>query len=149
ALGRLLPAGADGPPKVAAGGVVVRRGPGGPEVLVVHRVRHDDWSLPKGATAPGETARRCAEREVREETGLRCRLGAEIPGVTYRDRNNRVKQVRFWRMTPLGRVGTPDPAEVDAVRWVPLADAAGVLTRRRDREVVRAFAREHGTGAVA
>jgi 8-oxo-dGTP pyrophosphatase MutT (NUDIX family) len=111
----------------------------------VHRVRHDDWSIPKGATAPGESVQQCALREVREETGLRCRLGAEIRSVTYRDRNNRAKHVRFWHMTPLGPAGSPDPAEVGEVRWVKLADAAESLTRKRDRKVVTAFAREQGT----
>jgi len=144
-LDRELPEPAAGPAKVAAGGLVVRSGPDGPEVLIVHRVRHDDWSIPKGATAPGESVQQCAVREVREETGLRCRLGAEIGSVTYRDRNNRAKHVRFWHMTPHGPAGTPDPAEVDEVRWVKLADAAAALTRKRDRKVVTAFAREQGT----
>lgn len=149
ALGHLLPADDQGPPKIAGGGLVVRPGAAGPEVLLVHRVRHDDWSIPKGATAPGETVQECAVREVREETGLRCRLGQEIHSVVYRDRNNRPKRVRFWHMTPVGPAGTPDPAEVDEVRWVPLAAAAGLLTRKRDRAVVTAFAREHGTGRAA
>jgi 8-oxo-dGTP pyrophosphatase MutT (NUDIX family) len=143
ATDHLLPVDDDGPAKVAAGGLVVRTGAAGPEVLLVHRVRHGDWSIPKGATAPGETVEQCAVREVREETGLRCRLGAEIRGVTYRDRNNRAKHVRFWHMTPVGPPGSPDPAEVDEVRWVPLAEAAAMLTRKRDRQVVTAFAREH------
>lgn len=69
--------------------------------------------------------------------------------VVYRDRNNRPKHVRFWHMTSVGPAGTPDPAEVDEVRWVPLAAAAGLLTPRRDRAVVTAFAREHGTGRAA
>jgi 8-oxo-dGTP diphosphatase len=114
-------------------------------VLIVHRVGHDDWSIPKGATAPGETVEECAVREVREETGLHCRLGAELTAVTYRDRNNRAKHVRFWHMTPVGVAGVPDPAEVDEIRWVPLAKAAAALTRERDRRVVAAFAREHGS----
>lgn len=143
-LGALLPEHEDGPAKVAAGGLVVRTGVDGPEVLIVHRVRHDDWSIPKGATAPGETVQECALREVREETGLRCRLGAEIRSVAYRDRNNRAKHVRFWHMSPLGPAAAPDPAEVDEVRWVPLRDAAAQLSRKRDRAVVVAFAREHG-----
>jgi 8-oxo-dGTP pyrophosphatase MutT (NUDIX family) len=148
ALGHLLPADDDGPPKVAGGGLVVRPGADGPEVLIVHRVRHDDWSIPKGATAPGESVQECAVREVREETGLRCRLGQEIHSVVYRDRNNRAKHVRFWHMTPVGPAGEPDPAEVDEVRWVPLVTAAAMLTRKRDRAVVDAFAREHGTKAA-
>ena len=58
----------------ASGGVVLRDGPNGPEVLVVHRPRYDDWSLPKGKREPGETDEQCAVREVEEETGVRCSL---------------------------------------------------------------------------
>ena len=49
------------------------------EVLVVHRPRHDDWSLPKGRRRSDETPLACALREVREETGLECRAGIELP----------------------------------------------------------------------
>ena len=147
-LGCLLPADARGPAKVAGGGLVVRAGETEPEVLIVHRVRHDDWSIPKGATQPGETVQECAVREVREETGLRCRLGQELRSVTYRDRNKRAKQVRFWLMTPLGQIGTPDATEIDEVRWVPLSGAAAVLTRQRDRAVLDAFRREFGPGKL-
>ena len=47
---------------------------GSTEVLLVHRPKYDDWSLPKGKRDPGETDEQCAVREVEEETGLRCRL---------------------------------------------------------------------------
>ena len=53
----------------AAGGVVVRDG----QVLVVHRPRYDDWSLPKGKLEDGETWEDAALREVHEETGVACR----------------------------------------------------------------------------
>ena len=45
------------------------------KVLIVHRPRYDDWSLPKGKLEPGESARSAAVREVEEETGLRCEVG--------------------------------------------------------------------------
>lgn len=147
-----LPVDTDGPAKRAAGGVLLRPGPGGPQVLLVHRARHGDWSLPKGAVAPGESDVDAALREVREETGLRCRAGAEVTGVRYRDRNRRAKQVRYWLMTPLAALGRPDPSEVDGVRWVPLHEAARWLTRERDRAVVGGVAAEHtltGPGRVA
>ncbi|MBP2370592.1 NUDIX hydrolase [Pseudonocardia parietis] len=146
ALGPLrdaLPVDTDGPAKRAAGGVLLRPGPGGPQVLLVHRARHGDWSLPKGAVAPGESDVDAALREVREETGLRCRAGAEVTGVRYRDRNRRAKQVRYWLMTPLAASGRPDPSEVDGVRWVPLHEAARWLMRERDRAVVGGVAAEH------
>ena len=55
---------------------MVRDGADGPEVAVVHRPRYDDWSLPKGKLEPGEGWEQAALREVEEETGLRCELGA-------------------------------------------------------------------------
>jgi 8-oxo-dGTP diphosphatase len=70
----------------AAGGVVWRAGAGGaPEFVAVHRPRYDDWSLPKGKLDPGETWEQAALREVEEEVGLRCTLGAELPPVAYTD----------------------------------------------------------------
>jgi CHAD domain-containing protein/8-oxo-dGTP pyrophosphatase MutT (NUDIX family) len=125
-------------PVTAAGGVVWRRGPGGVEVLVVHRPQHGDWSLPKGGAYPGERAEVCALREVEEETGLRCRLGAELLPVGYRNQNGRRKTVRYWAMTPVGGVFTPQ-AEVDEVRWLPLADALGLVGRARDWTVLAAL----------
>ena len=60
----------------AAGGLVYRTIPDGAvEVLLVHRPRYDDWSLPKGKAEPGESDEDCARREVFEETGFRVELG--------------------------------------------------------------------------
>lgn len=149
-LGAAVPAGRGGPAKQAAGGLVLRLRGGHTELLLVHRCRQDDWSLPKGAVQPGETAAEAALREVREETGLRCRLGAELTPSEYRDRNNRAKRVRYWHMTPIVRVGRPDPTEVDGMRWVQVAEAPALLSRRRDRAVVAAFLREyHNQAEVA
>lgn len=58
----------------AAGGVVLRKG----KLCIIHRPDYEDWSLPKGKLTPGETHEEAALREVHEETGLRCRLGAEL-----------------------------------------------------------------------
>jgi 8-oxo-dGTP pyrophosphatase MutT (NUDIX family) len=63
----------------AAGGVLRRVGSKGIEVLLVHRPRYDDWTLPKGKAQPGERDEETAVREVEEETGLRASLGVELP----------------------------------------------------------------------
>jgi 8-oxo-dGTP pyrophosphatase MutT (NUDIX family) len=124
----------------AAGGVVSRRDDdGGLEVLLVHRPRYDDWTLPKGKLHEGETHAQAALREVEEETGLRCELGRELPSTSYRDSKGRQKTVRYWAMRPLGGAFTPHD-EVDEIRWLPPAAATGLLSYRRDDEVLRAFA---------
>jgi 8-oxo-dGTP diphosphatase len=120
----------------ASGGVVRRRGEDGrPVIAVVHRPRYDDWSLPKGKLDPGETWEEAALREVREEIGLRCTLGAELPPVTYEDRKGRTKVVRYWLMDVDDGAFAPND-EVDEMRWLPADEAATVLTYPRDRELV-------------
>lgn len=126
----------------AAGGVVWRPAAGstdsGAEVLLVHRPKYDDWTLPKGKAERGESDEDCALREVEEETGLRCELGDHLLDVPYVDRFGRPKVARYWAMRPLGGASAPD-AEVDEVRWLSLDDAARLLTYERDRPVLEAF----------
>src|SRR5688500_163787 len=107
----------------AAGGVVVRDG----RVLLVHRPKYGDWTLPKGKAEPGESDEACAQREVEEETGLVCELGRELATVRYRDHHGRPKVVRYWEMRPVAG-GFEPTDEVDEVRWVAAGEAAGVLT---------------------
>jgi len=123
----------------AAGGVVWRRGPGGLEILLVHRPKYDDWSLPKGKLDPGESSEEAALREVEEETGIRCSLGDELSPVTYADRHGRPKVVRYWAMEPVGGQFAPNH-EVDEVRWVTPAGAGALLSYARDRQVTESLA---------
>lgn len=123
----------------AAGGVVWRAGDDGPEVLVVHRPRYDDWSLPKGKLDPGETWEQAAVREVHEETGVVAVLGPELDGVEYDDHDGRPKQVRYWAMT-VATAGVFDAGdEVDALAWLDVDDATARLTYPRDRTVLDSF----------
>lgn len=128
----------------AAGGVVAGHdGDGQVVVLLVHRPRYDDWSLPKGKCDPGESDEDCARREVEEETGLRCTLGAELPSTRYVDRKGRPKQVRYWAMEVIGGAFAPND-EVDQVRWLAPDAAAELLSYAHDVAVVEAWARRDG-----
>lgn len=105
-------------------------------MAIVHRPRHGDWSLPKGKLDPGEGWEEAALREVREETGLSCRLGPELGPSRYMDRRSRQKLVRYWLMEPIGGEFAAN-AEVDELRWCGIEDAAALLSYERDRELVR------------
>ncbi len=74
-------------------------------------------------------------REVREETGLRCSVGDELPDARYLDRKGRPKRVRYWSMQELDGEFRRN-AEVDRVRWTPVDRLGGVLTYKRDLTVV-------------
>ena len=121
----------------AAGGVVTRLGPGGLEVLLVHRPRYDDWTLPKGKAERGETATATAQREVLEETGFACTIGPEITEIGYIDNRNRPKVVRYFAMRVERGAFTPN-GEVDEILWCPAPAAADRLSYPRDRDVLLA-----------
>ena len=125
---------------LAAGGLVWRQKKNGDlEVLLVHRPKYDDWTLPKGKLDEGEGAEHAAVREVEEETGYRVEPGDELPSTDYHDRYGRPKNVRYWVMDVTGGKFRPN-REVDEVRWLPVEAAKAALSYARDREVVDAFA---------
>jgi 8-oxo-(d)GTP phosphatase len=121
----------------AGGGVVLRHGTEGLEVLLVHRPAYDDWSLPKGKLEPGEDEQGAALREVEEETGLHCLLGRELGMTEYVDSRGRPKQVHYWEMA--APAGEPAPAnEIDDVSWASVPDAAERLDYAHDRKLLAA-----------
>jgi 8-oxo-dGTP pyrophosphatase MutT (NUDIX family) len=124
----------------AAGGIVHRRDPNGEwQVLLVHRPRYDDWSLPKGKADRGERAEETALREVEEETGLRCRLGDEVGKTRYKDAKGRSKVVRYWFMQPAVADATAEFTpndEVDAVAWCTQEEAAQRVSYEHDRKLL-------------
>ena len=122
----------------AAGGVPVRTGSDGLEVLVVHRPHYDDWTFPKGKCEPGESDEACALREVAEETGLVCVLEDELPATAYRDSRDRPKRVRYWRLRVVAGSLAFDH-EVGSARWLSPGEAEELLTYDRDLDVLRAL----------
>lgn len=116
----------------AAGGIVLDTEG---RVLLVHRPRYDDWTLPKGKLDAGEALSACALREVHEETGYRCRLGEPAAATSYVDHQGRRKQVRYWHMRVADGAFEPND-EVDACEWVEPAAAAARLTYPHDREAL-------------
>ena len=123
----------------AAGGVVRRRVGGQVQTVLVHRPRYDDWSFPKGKLLDGESFEEAAIREVREETGLECRIDAELPTSHYIDQDGRPKVVRYWSMDVIGGNDLHPTAEVDEARWLSLPEAREILAHDRDREVLDAL----------
>ncbi len=115
----------------AAGCLLYRMGADGPEVLVAHRPRYDDWSLPKGKREAGESDLECALREVAEETGFRGEVGPELPSANY-EVNGRPKVVRYWLLLLTGGEFEPNE-EVDEIRWVSPSEADELLGYEHDR----------------
>lgn len=126
----------------AAGGVVIRERDGAREVVVVHRPRYDDWSLPKGKLEDGESFEQAALREVAEETGVSCTLGIELSPNSYVDHKGRPKTVRWWLMRAEGGGGERfEPnEEVDELRWLAPQEAIELVDYEHDRVLLRELA---------
>jgi 8-oxo-dGTP pyrophosphatase MutT (NUDIX family) len=100
------------------------------------------WGIPKGHVEEGESARETAVREVREETGIRGEIQAELGDIEYNyaasgSRRRVLKRVHFFLMRAVGGHFADRDAEMDAVRWFPIQGAEAVVTYENERVLVR------------
>ena len=120
----------------AAGAVVLRDGQAGdPDVLLVHRPRYNDWSLPKGKINTDEYLAGCAVRETLEETAVAIKLGIPVDRIRYQVGGG-TKTVSYWRarMTDAGE-HVPN-AEIDDIMWLPASEAVHKLTYDDERPLI-------------
>jgi predicted NUDIX family NTP pyrophosphohydrolase len=123
-------------PATSAGCVVIREGPNGTEVLLVHprgaSFRRPLFGIPKGLVEAGEDLERTAQRETEEETGLRVRIRGPLGSV--RQKSGKIVHA-FWAtvepesesaIDAHGKCATPD-AENDVCRFYPLGKAAAMM----------------------
>ena len=100
------------------------------------------WSIPGGLLEVGETLRACAEREVREETGLTVEIG-ELLGVFDRvvpDADGHIQYhyvlIDFLCRRLVGELCAGDDA--DEVGWFTTEDLADLGLASETQKVVRA-----------
>ncbi|MEO8330590.1 MAG: NUDIX domain-containing protein [Candidatus Nanopelagicales bacterium] len=122
-------------PIVAAGCLVTRSADTGIEVLVVHRPKYNDWSLPKGKQEKDEHITITAVREVLEETGVQVVLRQPLPECRYKVAGER-KVVHFWRAEVATDNGFTATQEVDAIEWLGIADAQLRVTHQMDCDLI-------------
>jgi 8-oxo-dGTP diphosphatase len=121
--------------ELAAGGLVWRRGSAEERVAVIHRSKHQDWTLPKGRREPDESIQETATREAMEETGFKVKPASWAGAYTYL-KNDQPKVVLMWHMH-----GEPEeyskPAPSDEVAecvWLPVREAIERLTHASEKE---------------
>ncbi len=128
----------------SAGGVVFRRGPEGPQILLL-RHQGGKWMLPKGTIETGETPEAVALREVQEEARLSNLrvvgdLGQERYFFFWRSENTYYdKTVHYYLMEFLGGE-EPAPQREEgfiACEWVSLDEAVARIGYKETREIIR------------
>jgi 8-oxo-dGTP pyrophosphatase MutT (NUDIX family)/phosphohistidine phosphatase SixA len=124
----------------AAGALLWREVEGKLLVAVIHRARYDDWSFPKGKQDPGEVLPETAVREIREETGLKIKLGVRLKIVSYTVGDNVPKEVHYWAArvsdSALANSKFEPSEEVASVEWKSPEEVRSLLTYDFDREVL-------------
>ncbi len=127
--------------KMAAGGIVIDTPKeGAPRVLLVHRPRYDDWSFPKGGVDEGESLEQAAVREVKEETGIECRIRRALLSTSYiyrtRKGARRPKVVYYFLMESKRKRFKIQGDEVDRAEWFDVTEAQEVLSYDRDKKIL-------------
>lgn len=129
--------------QLSAGGVLVRAGARGPEVLLASRRTRAGalvWGLPKGLVESEEDPAETAVREVREETGYEGVVKAPLGDVSYWFvwEGTRIrKTVRFFLMEATGAEPGARDMEMEEVGWFPLEEASGVAGFESEKDIIR------------
>lgn len=110
----------------AAGGILWKKEGGQKKIAVVHRHKHQDWSLPKGKVDKKETWKQTALREVLEETGFEAKIKKYAGSISYL-LEGKPKVVLFWHMKIKSEKKSKMNGEVDEVRWVTAEEAESLL----------------------
>jgi 8-oxo-dGTP pyrophosphatase MutT (NUDIX family) len=126
----------------SAGGIVLRRGRAGPEIVLGRRRRERDgvtWSLPKGTPHAGESVEETAVREVAEETGLDVRIVEPAGAIEYwfvAEGARIHKTVHYWLMEATGGDVTGHDHEFDDVAWFAIPEAERHMSFETERALL-------------
>ena len=136
----------------AAGALCWREAHGELLVAVVHRKRYDDWSWPKGKVDAGESLPEAAVREIREETGLKVKLGVKLGVQQYKLANGADKEVHYWAAKVSDKAlrnstFKPDE-EVSSVNWMTTSDARTKFSYDFDRQLLDEVEALHKNGLL-
>jgi 8-oxo-(d)GTP phosphatase len=136
----------------AAGAVVWRIVDGKLRILLIHRTKYRDVTLPKGKVDPGEMLAETAVREVQEETGIRVSLGVPVGVSRYNLASMKQKVVHYWAAEATEeaiRASTFVPnREIAAIEWASVKKARERLSYPVDLEILDFFARLVDDGAL-
>ncbi|MEX0761489.1 MAG: NUDIX hydrolase [Dehalococcoidia bacterium] len=114
---------------------MLRKGPDGSEVAVIHRPKYGDFTLPKGKLEAGESFEQAATREVLEETGVEARITGFVEVVSYYV-GKAPKLVVYFRMNHENETPFQSNHEVDELQWLRPGEAHRLLSYGSEKLVL-------------
>lgn len=112
-----------------AGGIVFRGSPrnNNIEILLIQDAKNR-WTIPKGHIEEGESAKDCAEREIREETGLQeMKVLNWLGKINFRYRRQQslvLMTTEIFLVQGQGDTDKLKPEEwMNGIKWFPAAEA--------------------------
>jgi ADP-ribose pyrophosphatase YjhB (NUDIX family) len=118
--------------ETTSGGIVYRKNDkGGVEILLIKDAK-DRWTIPKGHVEPGEETGATAEREIREETGLKdMEVLVWLGKVNFRYRRGQaliLMTMHIWLVEGKGESNRLHPEEwMNDAKWIPANEALDLI----------------------